>query len=258
MKRVLAPLAIASVSLVGIASLQWPRLRTQLGADEPDRTEQIQAAERLQRDRLQLRKVVPAFGFDNLVSGWTFLNFLYYFGNREARQLTGYGVTPAFFDVITQRDPYFRLSYQFLSSSVTLFAGQPAETVALLERGIAAMDPTFPPDSFWLWRYKAVDELLFLGDVEAAVQSLEQAAVWASQSPVPSAERSAQRARQTAAFLRQDPDSREVRANAWRLVWANAVTEEVRQYVQTQIEALGYRVRRDGESLRIEDIETRP
>lgn len=236
----------------GLLALQLPRLHQQLTVAEQVDSSRLQATDALQRDRLRLRRLMPAFGYDNLVSSWTFLGFLHYFGNRRVREVTGYSAVPDFFEVIVQRDPYFRLPYQFLSSSVTLFAGQPTETVRLLEQGLSQMTPMLPPDSFWLWRYKAVDELLFLGDNDSAIQSLEQAAAWASRSTAPDAERSVQVALRIATFLRQDPENREVRANAWRLIWYNALSEEVRQYAETQIEALGYRVIREGESLTVE------
>lgn len=242
----------------GLVALQVPRLRSLSAGSTVPEPQALQAAEVIQRERLQLWQHLPVLGFENLVASWTFLNFIHYFGNREARRVTGYTVTPDFFDVIVRRDPFFRLPYQFLSSSVTLFAGQPTATVRLLERGLAAMTPTFPTDSFWLWRYKAVDELLFLGDTDAAIQSLEKAVEWAQQSPAPDAERSAYIARQTAQFLQQDPDSRQVRANAWALVWNNAIDEEVRQYAQAQIESLGFLVTRNGDSLQIEDPTVSP
>ena len=35
-------------------------------------------------------KNLPSFGFDNLIADWTFLKFLQYFGDDEARDVTGY------------------------------------------------------------------------------------------------------------------------------------------------------------------------
>lgn len=260
MKKTLSAIVIAVACMGGLTALQWPHLRSNLQAtasEAQDITEAerqvMQTEEALRRDRLQLWQNVPVFGFDNLAANWTFLNFLQYFGNTEERQTIGYAATPDFFDVIIHRDPYFRLSYRFLSSAVTLFAGQPTETVRLLEQGLTHLTPSFPEDSFWLWRYKAVDELLFLGDAEAAIQSLDNAAEWASQSPSEDAENSALRASRTATFLRQNPDSRQVQANSWVMVWANAINENVRQYAEGQIEALGYQVLRDGGSIQIED-----
>ena len=252
MNKTLKALAVAAVCISGLAALQLPRLRSQLTQSAID-SETLQTKEALQRDRLILWQTMPSFGFDNLIADWTFLNFLQYFGNTESRQVVGYTALPEFFQVIVQRDPYFRLSYQFLSSSVTLFAGQPEETINLLEQGLSHMTPTFPEDSYWLWRYKAVDELLFLGDTAAAIDSFEQAVIWASQSPAPEADRSAATAQRIVDFLRQDPDSRQVRASSWMMIWSNAINEGVRQYAEEQLEALGYRVRREENRLQLED-----
>jgi hypothetical protein len=250
MNKTLGSLLAISACMGGLSALQLPRLRLLLGEDKVDLAA-LQAAESLQRDRLGLLKTMPTFGFDNLVADWIFLNFLQYFGNGAARQITGYQNLPDFFQVIVRRDPYFRLSYQFMSSTVTLFAGEPQQTVALLAEGLSHMKPTFPPDSYWLWRYKAVDELLFLGDTEAAIASLEQNVAWASQSPDPNGAENAQRAERLANFLRQNPENLEVRANSWMMIWGNAVNEDIRQYAQSHIEALGFQVFREGNSIRI-------
>lgn len=253
MKKALGALVATLACVTGLTLLQWPRLRSQLTASELDPV-RAQTEEILLRDRLRLLKVMPTLGFDNLIADWTFLNFFQYFGYSEARQLTGFGAAPEFFDVVITRDPYYRLPYQFLSSSVTLFAGQPEKTVQLLEKGLTQVTPTLPPDAFWLWRYKALDELLFLGDIEATIASLENLAKWANQSPLPDTESYAANAQRTANFLRQNPASRQVRASSWVMIWHNAINEDVRQYVQLQIEALGYQVFRDENRLRIEDI----
>ena len=266
MKKALTALITAAICTSGLVLLQLPRLQshpaqTELSSDNSspleDDPETIKAiaeqAEALQLDRLKIWHGLPNLGFDNLVADWAFLGFLQYFGNAEERNLTGYAASPEFFQVIIEHDPYFRLPYRFLSSSVTLFAGQPQETIRLLEQGLAKVKPTFPADSFWLWRYKAVDELLFLGDIQAAINSFEKSAEWAAQSPAKDADRYVTTAQRSANFLRQNPDSREVQANSWMMIWANAINENVRQFVESQIEALGYQVSREGSSLQLQD-----
>ena len=263
MKKTFAAVITTLVCLSGLASLQWRRMNAQLAASasdsQPITEAEIQLLEQeevLQRNRLQFWQTMPVFGFDNLLADWTFLNFLQYFGNGQARRSVGYTVAPEFFAVIVQRDPYFRLSYRFLSSAVTLFAAQPAETVSLLEQGLSHMTPTFPEDAFWLWRYKGVDQFLFLDDTTSAIQSFETSAEWAAESPIPDADRYVSSASRIANFLRQDPNSRQVEANSWIMVWANAINENVREYAQSQIEALGYNVIREGGSIRLEDQNT--
>lgn len=256
-KKTLGAWLTLVVWISGLAALQWPRLQRQLATTELS-PQAVEAQEAVLRDRLTLWRTMPVFGFDNLVADWAYLNFFQYFGHREARQMTGYTALPDFFAVMVQRDPYFSRPYRYLSSSVTLFAGQPQETIRLLEQALAQVTPRFPDDAFWLWRYKAMDELLFLGEIDAAIQSLEQNAEWASQSLDPQASRHAASARSLAEFLRRDPDSRQVQASGWTMIWGNAINEEVRHYAERQLEALGYRVIREGTSLRLEDTMTQP
>ncbi|MBF2037108.1 MAG: hypothetical protein IGR92_16920 [Leptolyngbyaceae cyanobacterium T60_A2020_046] len=228
-----------AVCVSGLASLQVPRLRTQT---EPETLspERIRTEEQLQAAQLKVFETLPVLGFDNMVANWVFLSFLQYFGNEEARLATDYDLSPSFFEVIVRRDPYFMQPYLYLSASVSLFAAQPERTVALLERGLEHMTPTFPPNSFLLWRYKSLDELLFLGDAQAARRSLEKTAEWAEQSPWPDAANFVDSSRKTAAFLAQDPDSRQAQVSSWLVVWGNAVNDNARAIAQERIESLGF------------------
>lgn len=198
-----------------------------------------------QRQQLQIFKRVPGFGFNNLIADWVMLQFIQYFGNLEARRQTGYGLSLDYFDIILERDPYFRDAYLFLSASGTLFAGQPQRTVTLFERGLAQLTPTTPERAYVIWRYKASDELLFLGDPEAAAQSFETAADWASIYEDPESQALAAASRQTAAFLRENPSSAAAQISAWAIVLSNAFDEETQRVAIRQIEQLGGRVEVD-------------
>jgi hypothetical protein len=70
---------------------------------------------------LQLLSKLPTFGFDNLVSDWSFLNFLQYFGDDQARPQTKYRITPDFFRVIVDRDPRFLAIYPYLCQCLALW-----------------------------------------------------------------------------------------------------------------------------------------
>jgi hypothetical protein len=104
--------------------------------------------------RLNLLQKVPAFGFDNLLGDWAFLNFIQYFGDDEARAATGYRLSPDYFDVIIDRDPKFLQAYFFLSGSGSLYAGMPERSVTLMEKGLKSLSPQSPPKSYYVWRYK--------------------------------------------------------------------------------------------------------
>ncbi|WP_008311518.1 hypothetical protein [Leptolyngbya sp. PCC 6406] len=223
----------------GLAVLQMPRLQARTSQQTID-VDAEAAAQALTGAQLELWKSAPALGFDNLVADWTFLGFLQYFGNSEARAATDYSVTPQFFEVIVNRDPYFMGAYLFLWGTVSFYAAQPETTVRLLEQGIESLSPTFPPESYILWRYKAIDELLFLGDAQAAQRSFTTAAQWADQSSAPGAANAANVSRNTAEFLKQDPDSTEAQVNSWFQIWSNAVNEETQAVALERIRNLGF------------------
>jgi hypothetical protein len=188
---------------------------------------------------LKLLSKLPTFGFDNLVSDWSFLSFLQYFGDSQARPKTGYRITPDFFKVIVKRDPRFLDMYPYLSASISLYAGQPQQTVSLLQQGINAIPPVMQADAHFLWQTKAVDELLFLGRTQDARHSYEMAASWASQSKDPQIQATAARSHHTAQFLATNPDSRRARVGSWYNILTNSIDDPTRQFAAKQIQALG-------------------
>jgi hypothetical protein len=220
----LANVVLAGVVLAGIVWIQSDRLkRGGLTADDPKRAERQEAV------RLNLLKQMPTFGFDNLVSDWTFLNFLQYFGDDEARQQTGYSLSSDYFDVITRLDPRFAQGYLFLSSAVSYRQGKPERAVQLMERGTKALSPQINPKSFMVWRFKGLDELLLLGDIPAAIHSYEMAAQWTLGTPEAYL---APIFQQTADFLKQDPDSTRARFQSWLEVYFQASEFNDRQTQQ--------------------------
>jgi len=249
----LAPSSLLSAAMLlilgfAIAGLQWQRFQ-QLKAQATGNQslEQLRRQEQQDTLRLFLLQQAPTFGFDNLIANWTFLNFLQYFGNVEARRQVGYRVSPEFFEVIVNKDPRFVDPYLFLSTSTSLFAGQPERAVEMMQRGTVAMTPTLPPGGYRVWRYKGIDQLLFLGDGDGAKQSFETAAAWADQSDQPEATYVAEASRQTAAFLAQNSTSRAAQISAWIQVINLAVDDQVQAIAVERIQALG------GEILALED-----
>ena len=204
-----------SILIVLILGLQHQRLKSIQNPD-PTSLAANAANEEQQRElQLTLLESLPDFGFRNLWADWVFLNFLQYFGNFEYRQETSYRLSGDYFDIILDRDPYAYLPYEYISSSVSLFAGEPERAVALQERGLESLAPDFPPKSYFIWRHKGIDEILFLDDFEAASRSHEMAAEWASQSSFPLAEQDQFSLQQTAEFLSQDPDPTAVQITMW-------------------------------------------
>lgn len=223
--------------LLGLATLQRQRLTTlQAGNTTSANFEQ---QDRATASALNLAQKMPTLGFNNLVADWTFLRFLQYFGDSEVRAQAGYDLSPEFFRVIIPKDPFYRYFYLFLSGSVSNYAGQPGQAVELMAQGLEQLTPTLPPDSFYVWRYRGVDELLYLGDGVAAQKSFQAAADWARQSPHPDAEFIAANSQGTADFLAINPVSKQAQANAWLSVLANAFDDATRQRAINRIEELG-------------------
>jgi type II secretory pathway pseudopilin PulG len=231
---------LASASTIGL--LQWRQLQTlQAQIQKPSEAEirREVAAEQL---RLALLQNSPSFGFDNLIADWTFLNFLQYFGDTEARRKTDYTLSPEFFEVILKRDPYFLQSYNFLSTSSSIYAGLPDRSIRLMKTALESLKPGVLPNAYQGWRQLGIDQLLFNGDAEAARQSFLRAAELAAQSPLPESQASAQFSRQTADFLAKNPDSKTAQVAAWVMVLSNAPDDRTRQTARQRVEDLGGKI----------------
>ena len=231
---------LAGGCLAMIGYLQLAR-RAELSAELSQPLSQTQYFEAEDREAatLSLYQRLPTFGFDNLMANFTFLKFLQYFGDGPARQRTGYRLSPEYFEIIIKRDPHFLQTYQFLSPAVSLYAGAPRQTVKLIQTGLKSISPEQFPDAYLVWVYKGTDELLFLGDNDAARRSFETAAAWAQRNGDPESQRLGAISARTAAFLTKNPDSRSAQASAWLMVYANSVDEGTRQRAIRNIEQLG-------------------
>ncbi|MEG4582255.1 hypothetical protein QUA71_21955 [Microcoleus sp. MON1_C5] len=195
--------------------------------------------------RLKMLKTIPSFGFDNLIADWTFLKFLQYFGDDEAREVTGYNLSQDYFDIVTQRDPRWADIYLFLSTAISFYQGKPETAVNLIERGTRALalSPQIHSQSWIVWRTKGLDELLLLGDIPDSIRSHEMAADWVEGTPEGAS--LAPRFRATAEYLRRDPDSVPVLFNAWSTVYAQTTDKLVRQRAKQALVKLGAQVQKD-------------
>lgn len=200
-------------------------------------------SEQQEKLRLKMLKALPSFGFDNLVADWTFLKFLQYFGDDEAREITGYNLSPDYFDIITGRDPRRVEIYPFLSVAVSFYQAKPEIAVQLMERGTSALSPQIDPQAWTVWRNKGLDELLLLGDIPESIRSHEMAAEWVEKTP--QGPKLAPIFRATADFLRRDPDSIQVRFVAWSAVYAQTKDKFVRQRAKEALVKLGAQVQKD-------------
>jgi hypothetical protein len=193
--------------------------------------------------RLKMLKTIPSFGFDNLIADWTFLKFLQYFGDDEARDVTGYNLGQDYFDIVTQRDPRWADIYLFLSTAISFYQGKPETAVNLIERGTRALSPQIHPQAWIVWRTKGLDELLLLGDIPDSIRSHEMAAAWVEETP--EGPKLAPMFRATVEYLRRDPDSVPVRFMAWSTVYDQTTDKLVRQRAKQALVKLGAQVQKD-------------
>lgn len=236
----LSALLLIAACIGSITYLQlskWSQLTTR--GEQTITATEAQAQVNQTQANLTLLQKIPALGFNNLIADWAFLSFLQYFGDEPARRQTSYRLSPEFFEIIVNRDPRFTQAYPFLSSSVSLYAGQPQKSVALMAQGLKSLSPETAPQAYYLWRYKATDELLFLGKPQAARQSYLQAAEWARASNDPGSDPVAALSQQTAEFLANNPESKQAQVSAWMMVLSNAPDQPTRELAIQQIQRLG-------------------
>ncbi|NEP42551.1 MAG: hypothetical protein F6K35_26345, partial [Okeania sp. SIO2H7] len=174
-------LAIALTAMGGVIAMQLflppegspLKERSSAYAEEALRQEQQEAL------RLQVLKNAPTFGFDNLIADWTFLEFLEYFGDDDARNTTGYSLSEDYFDIITKLNPRWVDVYLFVSNSLSIYEGKPKRGVEYMTRGVESLSPEIHSDAWLVPRYRGIDQLLLVGDIEGAIASHELAAKWA-------------------------------------------------------------------------------
>jgi hypothetical protein len=238
LKKSLITPTVTLVCLAGIALVQLSGF-SKIKSTALQRDLDSSIIVRQERASLKLLRKLPSFGFNNLIADWSFLRFLQYFGDSPARKDTGYGLSPDYFEIIVERDPQFIKSYNFLSTSVSIYAGQPEKSIALISDGLKSLLPQKFPEAHYIWIYKGNDQLLFLGDIQGAKQSYTMAANWATMHPDPQSQTLAHSARQTVDFLSQNPNSRNARVNAWLIVLVSTFDQQTRQKAINNIRALG-------------------
>lgn len=229
-------------------SLQFPKLNQRLSGQTSDDTRK---GVREETARLKLIKQLPprGLGFNNMIANFTFLQFLQYFGDDISRNYfqTGYSLSPRYFENIIDRDPRFISSYLYISSSVSMFAGVPNEAIAIYTKGLRSLDPDKQPTSYFVWRYKAIDQTLFSGDAKGARESYIKAAEWAEQvkltgKELEAAQFAAQISRQSATWLEEDRDLSKAQIAAWSMVLRNAVDKKTVQIVAQELDKLDRKI----------------
>lgn len=226
------------ISVIGILTLQANQLKE---FDETINENDYYKQEELAKVNLDLLRNLPNLGFSNLMADWVMLRFIQYFGDDEAREVTGYSLSSDYLEAIINHDPRFVKAYLIISPASSLYAGTANRTVDLMGKGLETLSPEIS-DSYFVWLYKGIDELLFLGDVESSKKSHEMAANWAKLSDGLQSDKIAKSARDTARFLSKNPNSKQAQVNAWGLVLMNASDDQTRQLAIRRIQELGGKV----------------
>ncbi len=237
--KALLGLAISGACLQGIVGLQTAKL-----AQSHSRIQSLDAnLIQSETNTINLLQRTPAFGFNNLVSDWAFLRFIQYFGDESGRKKHGYNLIPEYFEVVVRHDPRFVSALLALSPACSLYAGKPARTVNFLAQALKSMTlQDAPKGAFYVWFYKGIDEMLFVGAMKAAQQSYATSALWAKFENSPESRSIGAIAEQTAQFLAQNPDSRHARIGAWASLLGTSTDAKVQAWAQQQIEKLGGKV----------------
>ncbi len=230
--KIIASFLISCGCLISITNLQSAQVEQLKSSGNTSDYFNENLQENLQ---LEFLSKSPSFGFDNLIANLTILKFFQYFGDGEARKATDYSLSSSYLEAIVNKDPRFVQSYFVISPASSMFGGTPEKTVELMEKGLENLSPDIPKSHF-IWIYKGIDEILYLGDLKKAQKSYETAAEWAR---IAGDERTAQSASDTAKFLSTNPDARQAQVGAWFMLWVNNNDQQIRQLAQRKIEELG-------------------
>lgn len=226
------PLLTVFICLAGIIKLQSKQYNQSVARlKQPDYFQKEQEQKRL----VKVQKQIPAFGLDNLVADWSYLSFVQYFGDKPARDKTGYSLVLDHFEAISKRDPRFAQAHLSLSTANTMYAANPDRTVALMNQVLQSISADSPHAAL-LWTSKGLDELLFLGDKKAALHSYTMAARSASLNNLD--DNFTSRSLETAILSASKPDIKQAQIIAWSSVLTNVKDAHRRQEIINKIDSL--------------------
>jgi hypothetical protein len=225
--------ALILLCIGGIIRIQQPKLKILTNTEVNNRD--YQREEDREAIQVNFLKNLPTFGFSNLIANWTMLQFIQYYGDGEARKQQGSRLTPDYLEAVVKHDPRFVQAYLILSPASSISAGKPERTIGAMNQGLKVLTPEIP-ESYYVWLYKGIDELLFLGDIPGAKKSYAKAAEWAAKA---GNQHIADIASGTVKFLETNPDSRTAQVGAWFIVYTNTRDLETRKIAKENIERLG-------------------
>ncbi|MDJ0575675.1 MAG: hypothetical protein QNJ65_10975 [Xenococcaceae cyanobacterium MO_234.B1] len=195
------------------------------------------------KSKINLQKIGPTFGFNNLKADWLFLNFIQYFGDKYARKKTGYSLTSEYFATIINYDVQFIAAYLTLANANTMYAGQPEKSIAFIEQILNSASPGNSSQLYYLlWLYKAYDELFFLGDIQAAQFSYSQIKQWSEQEQPNLQNNITANYFPNPEFFNTNPDITQAQILAWSTVLPHVRDIETQQKIRKKITTLKSRL----------------
>ncbi len=245
--RFLASGGLILACLLGIIRLQQHQMKPQETAFTKADYLIQEEAEKL---RLQLIKNIPSLGFRNIIADWLYLQYIQYFGDLEGREATGYVLSSDYMTAVVDKDPRFVDALIKLDAGTSIFGGDPQTSIKSYEKSLAVIPAKMKGNNiepYYLWMGKGVNELLFMGDSQAAHRSYLMAGQWADQYNTPKAQQTAQRVRQTAQFLENHPSSKVAQIGAWTMVISSTSDERTIRRALTEIRALGGQITTDAQ-----------
>ena len=242
--KLLISAVLSALSLFGIITMQKDYSSSRTSSEEKV---SYQRQEQQLKASAKLLKQMPSFGFDNLVADWAYLKYIQYFGDSEARDEVGYSVITDYFETIVEKDPKFIKASLSLSAGNSIFAGNPERTVFLLDKSAKSLKPTMPNYPFMIFAYKAVDEILFLGDLKAAKESYKKAAEWAEIRNDKIGNHVVKLYRDTIKFLDTNPDSSMTQIAGWSMILERNNDPRIQNYAIQKIRDVGGQVIIDNE-----------
>ncbi len=195
------------------------------------------------KSRIKLQKIVPTFGFNNLKADWLFLNFIQYFGDKSARNQTGYNLTSEYFAAIINYDIKFLEAYLTLANANTMYAAQPEQSISFIEEILDSTSPKNYSELYYLlWLYKAYDELFFLGNIQAAKFSYSQIKQWSEQEQPNRQNNITANYFPNPEFLNTNPDITQAQILAWSTVLPHVRDIQTQQKIKEKITNLQFRL----------------
>ena len=173
--------------------------------------------EQEQAKLIDWQKRSPNWGFSNLKADWSYLNFVQYFGDKDARETIGYRLIPNYFEAIAHIDPRFAEAHLKLSIANSMYAGDPETTIALMQQVLDSIEP-ISQEAVAVWTSKGLDELLFMGDKEAAIESYKMAEQWTALAKGDRLEKLTIKDLEEALELKSELELKEAQVRAWSSV----------------------------------------